>query len=178
MVAEMRDDIASSVQLGLVLPLATRAACVFRAVNIRLEQAAAGRLSRSERVLRYRSRAPSTSHGGGAPAGSDACRGHAPRGTARDTPSRRSPQRSSMRLRRPCVPSGTEAGWCQLQALRKVSRFSRCHSRRSRRLSLGLVPPQRSRCRPRRRFEVKTISQPLPFSPVDLAGRRRQGEAG
>jgi hypothetical protein len=120
----MRDEIASSVQLGLVLPRATRAASVFTAVNIRLEEAAADRRSRSQQVLRYRLRAPSTSRGGGAPAGSAGCRANRPRGGAPDTPSRRSPWRSS-RLRRPCSLSGDEPSRCQLKAFRKVSGFSR-----------------------------------------------------
>lgn len=55
--AEMRNEIASSVQLGLVLPRTTRATSIFMLVNIRRWEAGTGRLSRNWRVLRDRSRA-------------------------------------------------------------------------------------------------------------------------
>ncbi|MGY4427927.1 hypothetical protein ACVWWO_000404 [Bradyrhizobium sp. F1.13.1] len=144
----MRDEIASSVQFGLVLPRATRAASVFMAVNIRLEEAAAGRLSRSQRVLRYRSRALPTCFGGGAPAGSVGRRADRPRGAAPGTPFRRSPWRSSRRLRRPYSPSlETETSRCQLKALRKVSGFSRWLSRLIRAPLLGLFRGGPTSCR-------------------------------
>lgn len=57
MTAEMRNEIASSVQLGLVLVRATRATSILMPVNIRRWEAGADRRSRSLRVLRHRSRA-------------------------------------------------------------------------------------------------------------------------
>jgi hypothetical protein len=47
MTAEMRNEIASSVQLGLVLPRATRATSIFMLVNIRRWEVGTGRLSRN-----------------------------------------------------------------------------------------------------------------------------------
>jgi hypothetical protein len=101
MAAETSEDIASSVQLGLVLPRATRATSIFMALSIHRGEAGPGRLSRSWRVLRNRSVALPTSFAGGAPAGSAGHPVNRRRGALSGTSSMRSPRLSSTRLRRP-----------------------------------------------------------------------------
>jgi len=105
--AETRDEIASSVQLGLMLPRTTRATSIFIPINTRLGEARAGRLFRSWRVLRNRSLALPLSFVGGARAGSDGCPVDRRRSASPGTPSRRSPRPSSRRLRRPSSPPAT-----------------------------------------------------------------------
>lgn len=119
----MRNEIASSVHAGLVLPRATRAASIFMAVNIRLQQAAAGKLSRSQRVLRYRSSTLRTCCRGGAPAGAPAivCIDiGVPRAVHRPGGLRGF---SSRRLRRPCSLSGDRTQSLPTQSIPESFRF-------------------------------------------------------
>lgn len=102
MIAEKRNDIASSVQLGLVLPQATRAMSIPMLVNIRLWEADASRLFRSWQALRYRSLVLPISFANGAQADSAGYHERRHQGAAPDTLSRLSPLRSSRQFRRPC----------------------------------------------------------------------------
>ena len=101
MIAEIRNDIAISVQPGLVLPMAARATSIFMHVNIRLWEAGAGRLIQRRQALRYRSVALPISCADGAPANSVGCRERRHRGAEPGRRSRRSRWRSSTRHRQP-----------------------------------------------------------------------------
>lgn len=106
MIAAIRNEIASSVQLGLVVSRARCATSIFMLVNIRLGEAGASRLSRSWRVLRHRSRARPISFAGGVPAGIADRRMRRHRDAAPEIPSRRSPRLTSRWRRRPSLLSG------------------------------------------------------------------------
>jgi len=121
----MRYEMASSVQLGLVLPRAKRATSIFRSVSIRPREAGAGRRGRSLPVLRHRPRGLPISLAGGARAGNGGCPEHRRQDASPGTPSRPSRPPFSPRLRRPSSRSATASSRCQLSAMAKVSGFSR-----------------------------------------------------